>query len=166
MQTFIHSTIGLIHVIASILSLIFGTVVLLTGKGTQPHKSIGYGYALMMLIVNGTAFGLYGLFGKFGPFHVAALVSLATLVAGMLPVMLRKSNWLIQHFSFMYYSVIGLYAAFASEVIVRIPGIPFGPAVGLATALVMISAMIVFRSVSRHWQVRYNQTKTHLNKSL
>lgn len=159
MQTLIHSPIGLIHVIASMLSLISGTMVLLMSKGTQLHKSIGYGYALLMLIVNGTAFGLFGLFGKFGPFHAAALVSLVTLVAGMLPAILRKSNWLVLHFSFMYYSVIGLYAAFASEVIVRIPGIPFGPAVGLATALVMISAMIAFRSLSKHWQVRYYQPK-------
>ena len=159
MHTLVHSPTGLIHLIASVLSLLAGTLVLVMAKGTRIHKMIGYTYGIFMLTVNGTAFGLFGLFGNFGPFHAAALISLATLAAGMIPVMIRTPQWFKLHLSFMYYSVIGLYAAFASEVIVRIPGIPFGPAVGLATALVMISAMIAFQSLSKRWQVRYDQTK-------
>lgn len=158
MQTLIHSPTGLIHLIASLVSLISGTLVLTMAKGTPLHKRIGYSYGVFMLIVNGTAFGLFGLFGKFGPFHAAALISLATLLAGMLPIIMRSPNWLSLHLSFMYYSVIGLYAAFASEVIVRIPGIHFGPAVGLATALVMITAMVAFRFLSRRWQVHFDKT--------
>lgn len=159
MHTLVHSPTGLIHLIASLLSLLAGTLVLVMAKGTRIHKTIGYAYGIFMLTVNGTAFGLFGLFGNFGPFHAAALISLATLAAGMIPVMMRTPQWLKLHFSFMYYSVIGLYAAFASEVIVRIPGIPFGPAVGLATAVVMISAMIAFRSLSKRWQALYDLTK-------
>jgi len=154
MDNLVHSPTGMIHLIASLLSLLSGTLVLVMAKGTRTHKTIGYCYGIFMLIVNATAFGLFGLFGNFGPFHAAALVSLATLAAGMIPVMRRTPQWLNLHFPFMYYSVIGLYAAFASEVIVRIPGIPFGPAVGLATAVVMISAMIAFRSFSKRWQIQ------------
>ncbi len=159
MENVVHSPTGLIHLIASLLSLLSGTLVLALAKGSRIHKMIGYAYGIFMLILNGTAFVLFGLFGKFGPFHAAALVSLATLAGGMIPVMMRSPQWLMYHFSFMYYSVFGLYAAFVSEVIVRIPGIPFGPAVGIATALVMISAMIAFRSLSKRWQARYDQSK-------
>lgn len=159
MDNVVHSPIGLIHLIASLLSLISGTLVLALTKGTRIHKMIGYAYSIFMLTLNVTAFGLFGLFGKFGPFHAAALVSLATLAGGMVPVLVRSPQWLIYHLSFMYYSVFGLYAAFVSEIIVRIPGIRFGPAVGIATALVMISAMIAFRFLSKRWQVRYDQSK-------
>jgi uncharacterized membrane protein len=158
MNNLVHSPIGLIHLIASLLCLLSGSLVLVMAKGTQAHKTIGYTYGIFMLILNGTAFGLYNLFDGFGPFHFAALISLATLMAGMIPVLLRTKSWLSLHFSFMYYSVIGLYAAFASEIIVRIPGISFGPAVGIATTLVMIIAMILFRFLSTKW--------THLFSSL
>jgi len=133
------------------ISLISGTLVLVLTKGTRIHKSIGYVYCLFMLIVNGTAFGLYHLYGRFGPFHLAALISLSTLLAGIFPVLIRTKSWLNYHLAFMYYSVMGLYAAFASEVIVRIPGIAFGPAVGIATAVVMITAMIIFQTLSKKW---------------
>jgi len=158
MDSIIHSTTGLIHLLSCLLALVAGTCILIISKGSVIHKRIGYVYSLSMIIVNGTAFGLYHLFGRFGPFHIAALISVATLVAGMIPVLFRTKSWLRLHLSFMYYSVIGLYAAFASEVIVRIPGVRFGPAVGLATALVMITAMVAFRFLSRRWQVHFDKT--------
>jgi len=151
MNSIIHSPTGLVHLIACMISLLSGTFVLVMEKGTRIHKSLGYIYFTFMLIVNGTAFGLYHLFGRFGPFHIAALISLATLLAGMIPVLLRTNSWLNYHLAFMYYSVIGFYAAFASEVIVRIPGIVFGPAVGIATAVVMITAAILFQRLSKKW---------------
>jgi uncharacterized membrane protein len=158
MDSIIHSITGLIHLLSCLLALVAGTCILILSKGSVIHKRIGYVYSLSMIIVNGTAFGLYHLFGRFGPFHIAALISVATLVAGMVPVMFRTKSWLSLHLSFMYYSVIGLYAAFASEIIVRIPGIPFGPAVGMATALVMITANLLFRSLSIKWT---NQFSNH-----
>lgn len=163
MNSLIHSTTGLIHLIFCSVALITGTSILILVKGSVIHKRIGYVYSLSMLIVNGTAFGLYHLFGRLGPFHIAALISLLTLVAGMFPVLLRTKSWLNYHLAFMYYSVIGLYAAFASEVIVRIPGIAFGPAVGVATALVMITAMILFHTLSKKWSNLYSSTSTKNN---
>ncbi|HPW62954.1 MAG TPA: hypothetical protein PLJ13_11710, partial [Cyclobacteriaceae bacterium] len=64
MNSLIHSPTGLIHLVASMISLISGTLVLVLTKGTRIHKSIGYIYCLFMLIVNGTAFGLYHLYGR------------------------------------------------------------------------------------------------------
>lgn len=163
MNSLIHSPTGLIHLVASIISLISGTFVLVLTKGTRIHKLIGYIYCLFMLIVNGTAFGLYHLYGRFGPFHLAALISLATLLAGIFSVLLRTKSWLNYHLAFMYYSVMGLYAAFASEVIVRIPGLAFGPAVGIATAVVMITAMIIFQTLSKKWINKYSSPSLQNN---
>ncbi|HEV2292419.1 MAG TPA: hypothetical protein VGR35_01105 [Tepidisphaeraceae bacterium] len=59
-----------------------GLLVLLRAKGTRSHRVIGYLYVAAMLALNVTAFLIYRLYGRFGPFHVAALVSLAMVIAG------------------------------------------------------------------------------------
>ena len=63
---------------------------------TNLHIKIGYTYAISMLILNVTALMIYDLFGGFGPFHVFAVISLATLIAGLIPAYLKKpeGKWL------------------------------------------------------------------------
>ena len=82
--------IGLTHLIASVLALIFGTIVLLKKKGTKNHKLLGYCYFSNMVILLLTAFFIYRLYGKFGIFHYSAVASSITLVLGMIPVWLKK----------------------------------------------------------------------------
>jgi uncharacterized membrane protein len=151
--TIVHSTTGVIHLISAVLALILGSMVLLARKGTRIHRLNGYGFTVSMLVLNGTAFGLYHLFGKLGPFHFAALVSLFTLVIGMIPAITRKpeQEWLKRHTIGMYYAVIGLYAAFASEIVVRIPGVPFFSLVILATLLVMVLGIYVYQKQYKTW---------------
>lgn len=43
----------------------------------------------------------------------------------------------------MYWSVIGLYAAFAAEILTRIPKTPFFGMVGLATGVILLIGWIV-----------------------
>ncbi|MCP4457395.1 MAG: DUF2306 domain-containing protein [Cytophagales bacterium] len=96
--------------------MILGSIVLLKPKGTVSHKRIGYAYVVSMLLLNGTAFGMHT-FGTFGPFHFAAVMSLACVLAGIIPAIRRKNNdWLKRHYYYMGGSVIGLYAAFWAEV--------------------------------------------------
>lgn len=165
MNSLVHSTTGLIHLISALVALITGTIILLNTKGTRFHRKTGYGYIVSMLILNGTAFGLYRLFGRFGPFHVAALVSLITLLLGILPLINRQSSskWLFRHLTWMYYSVIGLYAAFASEIIVRIPGLPFTAMV--ITASVTVTGIGIFIFIKNHqsWikNIRTHKTISH-----
>lgn len=149
----VHNTFGLIHLIVSIAAVILGTMALFMKKGTKVHRKIGYAYATSMLIVIGTAFCIYRLMGTFSPFHIAAVISLVTLMLGMIPVLRRKpgSNWLGQHMSFMYYSVIGLYAAFFSEVMVRIPGTPFAVTVGVGTFVTFFIAIVIFAKKRTTW---------------
>lgn len=153
---FYHDSIGLIHLISACIALVVGTFVLISQKGTRKHKKVGYIYFASMLILNVTAFMIYRLFGGFGIFHFAAIVSLVTLIAGMLPIYFKSKNWLIQHFSFMYWSVMGLYAAFASEVLTRVPEAPFFGMVGIATGLIMITASIIFRKKKNEWMNQFN----------
>ncbi len=148
LENLVSGTTGLIHLLFSILALIFGTLVLIFLKGTNKHKRIGYFYCISMLGVNITAFMIYRLYNKFGIFHWLAVISLLTLIAGMLPMIIKKpKSYITLHFNFMYWSVIGLYAAFTAETLVRIPdvimesGIPnstFYKMTGLASGITMI----------------------------
>lgn len=115
--------ISLIHILSSVAALVTGTLVLLLQKGSPLHIKIGYVYCVSMLGVLGTAFMIYKLFGGWGIFHWAAVISSFTLAAGMLPVLLKrpKQAYISLHFSFMYWSVMGLYAAFIAETMVRLP---------------------------------------------
>lgn len=157
MRNFITSEIGLIHFIVSMLSVVFGTAILLMEKGTKRHKQIGYAYVLSMLGVIITSFMMYRLFGKFGIFHVAALVSAITLSLGMIPAILRKpaKTWFSLHFGFMYWSVIGLYAAFAAEMMVRIPQQPFFRMVGFASFGVALLGAIFMAIYKKKWSQMY-----------
>jgi uncharacterized membrane protein len=153
MYLLFHNWIGAVHLFASAIALASGTQVLWMKKGSQLHRQIGYVYCVSMLVVIGTAFGIYRLFGGFGVFHILAIVSFVTLLGGMVPVMLKKphKSYVALHFSFMYWSVIGLYAAFVSEMLTRIPESPFFGMVGLATLAVMITAQIFFIRYKKKW---------------
>jgi len=160
MRQIVFSNVGFIHLVASVLALIFGSVVLISEKGTKRHKQIGYAYFVSMIAVIATAFMIYRLFGRFGIFHVTALISLLTLSAGMIPAILRKpvNRWLRWHYGFMYWSVIGLYAAFMAESLVRIPQTPFFGMVGVATFGVIIIGGIVFGICQKKWSAIYWDT--------
>ncbi len=160
-NTIIHDYTGLIHLIFSIIALITGTLVLLKTKGTIAHKRIGYVYAVSMLGLIITAFMIYHLYGKFGIFHWLAILSLFTLLSGMIPILTRQpENYISMHYNFMYWSVIGLYAAFAAETLVRLPqvviidGVPatiFYNMVGIATAIVMFFGVFFIKRKKKVW---------------
>lgn len=115
----IHSYTGLFHTITAILSMIFGTAVLLNRKGTLRHRRMGRVYGISMLLMILSAFAIYNL-GGFSLFHAFALVSLITLILGIIPVLRKKKpNWYASHYYFMSWSVVGLYCAFWAELGVR-----------------------------------------------
>lgn len=153
MENLVGDTIGLIHLISSLFALIFGAMVLIMKKGTKRHKQIGYAYVLSMAILLATAFMIYRLFNGWGIFHYATIASLVTTALGMIPVWTKKptNTWGFRHFSFMYWSVIGLYAAFASEVLTRIPDTTFFGMVGIATGIIMILGGVIFSRNKPKW---------------
>ena len=166
MDNIVTGTTGLIHLISSIIALVTGLLVLTTTKGTTRHKKIGYIYVVSMVVLNLTAFMIYRLFGKFAIFHWFAVLSCLTLIAGMYPVLTKKSkNYLLTHFNFMYWSVVGLYCAFCAEIVTRIPflyDLPnkrqlFGILTGVSIFIVMIIATIIFSKMKPKWTKQYER---------
>jgi len=110
--------IELIHVILGFSSLISGFTVLLIKKGSRNHRLVGRAYALSMLGLNLTAFGIYKLFDGWGFFHWMAIASLIPLLAGYVAIRYRKIE---AHYFFMCWSYIGLLCATISEIFVHVP---------------------------------------------
>ena len=159
----LSDTTGIVHFVAAILALITGTMVLVKLKGTKRHKILGYAYSINMLLLLITSFMMYNLNGNFNIFHWFAVISSLSLLGGMLPMLLKwPGKYLSFHFSFMYWSVIGLYCALAAEVLTRIPNYIdfkenivaiFYALVGVATALVGGIGSIYFRKYKKKWEI-------------
>ena len=159
------SLLGQVHLASAIVSLGSGAVVLLMSpKGTRLHRQIGWVYVVSMLALNVTALMIYRLFGGFGPFHVAAIVSLAGLLPGVLAARRAKSARLArnqlarghrvgQHYYFMTWSYVGLWAAAVSEVATRMPIARPGPGAGLAFGIAVAVATLVVVAVGA-WLIR------------
>jgi uncharacterized membrane protein len=141
-----YPLISQLHIATAIVAIVTGLVMLLQVKGKRLHRRFGYLYVASMVTLNVSSFLIFGLTGDFSPFHVAAFLSLATVIAGFLPVYRRRpvDGWLEMHFQFMAWSYIGLLAAAASEIAVRIPKSPFWWAVIVSSAvIIMAGAMIL-----------------------
>lgn len=149
-----HDVHGAVHLWGAVVALFAGSLVLLLPKGTLLHKRVGYVYVASMVPMLITSFFIRRLYGDWGVFHVSSLVSSLTLLSGMLPVWFRRyvRPWKRLHWGFMYWSVIGLYAAFAAELMVRIPETPFYVMVGAATAGVMVLGGLGFGLRIRAWE--------------
>ncbi|WP_350285544.1 DUF2306 domain-containing protein [uncultured Croceitalea sp.] len=158
----ITDTTGLVHTIASVISLFAGTYVLFAKKGTKTHKKVGYSYIAAMTVVLVTSFMMYNLFGGFGIFHIFAIVSSLTILAGMVPIIRKKPRKYISfHYSFMYWSVIGLYGAFMAEILTRIPKMViddqtilpiFFNMVGVAVFIVMAFGYYIMFRKKKAWE--------------
>lgn len=153
MYHFVNSSLGWFHLLTAFAAMLLGAFVLATPKGTRRHKRVGYAYVFTMLLVCGSALSIYRLTGTFGIFHVTAIVGLLTLAGGMMPMFLKKIDpkYKATHLWFMYYSVLGLYAAFASELIVRIPDKPFYTMVGIATGTIFLVGTIFILRKEKVW---------------
>ena len=153
MEYLVGDTYGFIHLVSSIVALVTGTLVLIMKKGTVRHKQIGYVYVISMVFLLLTALMIYRLFNGWGIFHYTTIISLLTISLGMIPIWTKRPSrkWKYMHFSFMYWSVMGLYSAFVAEVITRIPETPFFGMVGVAFVLIMIAGGVCFGVNKSKW---------------
>ena len=157
MNTLIGSTTGLIHLVAGVLALILGLAMLVMKKGTLVHRRVGYGYVLSMGVLIVSSFGIYRLFGRFGVFHALSLVSTFSLVAGMVPMFrkVRRPSHYETHFKRMYFSVVGLYAAFAAESFSRVSRFGnFWQAVAWGSVLVFVACFVIFIRMKPVWSAK------------
>lgn len=153
MYDFVNSSLGWFHLATALLAMLAGAFVLATPKGTKRHKQVGYIYVASLILVCASAMGIYRLTGTFGIFHVTAIVGFLTLAGGMIPMFIKnlENKYKAVHVWFMYYSVLGLYAAFASELSVRIPDRPFYTMVGIATGTIFSVGTIFILKKEKMW---------------
>ena len=149
---------GHIHLISAIGALIFGSWVLMKPKGTNPHRRWGYAFVASMTVMLLSSFLTYQLYGHFGLFHYMSVLSSLTLLAGMLPIWLKRPRltYRFMHLQFMYWSVIGLYMALAAELFTRVPDTPFLTMVIISSTAVYIAGIIGMVKHYPTWQQRYD----------
>jgi uncharacterized membrane protein len=109
-----------LHTLNGVAALLFGLGIILLPKGTRLHRGIGYGYVVSMYLLCILSFGIRDttpFIRGLGAFHVMALVSTASVTAGLLPVIRRPrpANWYDRHFGSMLWSYVGLVMAFGSH---------------------------------------------------
>jgi len=141
--------IAAMHVVFAAAAILLGSGIFIARRGTPLHRKLGYAYITSMLTLNISALLLYSRTGDFGPFHVAALISLATLVAGAIPAITRrpKGAWLALHWEFMSWSFVGLLGGAVAETAFRIPGLAYWPAIVTASLMTILAGgVLIYRS--------------------
>jgi uncharacterized membrane protein len=111
-----------IHTINGIVCLVTGMLIIFLTKGTSLHRRVGWVYVVSLYMLCLVSFSIKDttpFFRGFGMFHVMSLASMATVSAGFLPVLRRKTqkNWYSKHFDYMLWSYVGLIMAFNSHFI-------------------------------------------------
>lgn len=74
------------HAFAAMAAFALGIVQLAAPKGTLPHRTLGWIWVALMLIVSITAFFIHQirLWGEWSPIHLLAIFTLITLPVGVL----------------------------------------------------------------------------------
>jgi uncharacterized membrane protein len=75
-----------IHAFAAMTAFALGVVQLAAPKGTLPHRTLGWIWVTLMLIVGTSAFFIHQLrmWGEWSPIHLLAIYTLAILPVGVL----------------------------------------------------------------------------------
>lgn len=108
------------HTVTGLISLTTGLAIILLNKGTPLHKIAGRIYVASMYVLCFASFAIRDttpFFKGLGMFHVMALVSVATVTAGLVPALYRRGfkDWYGMHYSSMLWSYVGLVMAFNSH---------------------------------------------------
>ena len=144
-----QSVWGTTHVVAALVALVAGMAVLRTPKGTGAHRALGAVYVVALVLVDVAALSLYRE-GAFGVFHGLAVVSLATLVVGLAPLLLgkRSAGVIANHAYCMTWSYAGLVAAGCGQLAaVASDDVPGWFVPGVIVAVLCISAFAIFTRV-------------------
>lgn len=132
--------LGIVHLALAIACLALGGAVFFQRKGGSRHRLLGYLYSGGLLLANVSALTIYEDSSGLGPFHVLALISLATLTAGLVPAFSRrpKDSWLDLHATFMGWSYVGLVAAGVAQMTTTFAG-PGTLQVVIPTAFIVLA---------------------------
>ncbi|MCB0279162.1 MAG: DUF2306 domain-containing protein [Calditrichaeota bacterium] len=150
----VHSTIGGIHFVSSVIGLCTGAYILLTKKGTRIHKKTGYVFVVSLVLVNLSALFIYDFNdGSISVFHFLIPVSVIFLSIGFIPMLgERKANYLNRHIIGMNGAALGLWAAGATEYFVRelAHGLSRNELMAYSFAISMQFAILITVSITYH----------------
>ena len=75
-----------IHALAAITAFALGLVQLGAPKGTLPHRTLGWVWVLLMLVISASSFLIHGIrmWGPWSPIHVLSVVTPIMLALGVL----------------------------------------------------------------------------------
>ena len=113
---------AILHTALGVAALALGFTVAARRKGTPAHRWTGRAYALAMLALCVSSFGIPAevgpTWGRFGVFHAIAVAGVVYLAFGVLPVLWRGSvrEWYQKHLYFTLWSFVGLLMATLSHV--------------------------------------------------
>jgi len=130
------TAVGAVHFITASLGLLLGLGVLLLKPGSRLHKTAGYVFVPLLVLVNLSALFIHQLGFRWGPFHLIIPFSLWALYRGLKPFYQKApmdyATKMRYHTSGMVAAALGLWAAFVAEFSVRTPalgrllvGLPF-----------------------------------------
>lgn len=123
------SPVIVVHAFAAMAALVLGILQLAAPKGTIPHRTIGWIWAAMMMVVAGSSFWIHDI-RTFGPFSAIHLLSIFTLVMVPLAVLAARRHKVTRHRSAMIGIFIG--ALIIAGLFTLVPGrimhtVAFGP---------------------------------------
>lgn len=141
----VEEAVAAAHVGAAVSALAAGALVLALRKGTAAHRTGGFVYVLLLLLLNVAALSLHRE-SAFGVFHVLAVISLATLAFGVVPLLSGSRSPIVVavHAYCMTWSYAGLVAAGLGQLTVtlgpdgggwEVPAV-IGVTLGLSSAVI------------------------------
>jgi uncharacterized membrane protein len=99
-----------IHAFAAMGAFVLGLVQLAAPKGTLPHRTMGWIWVVLMLVVALSSFWIHDI-RMFGPFSLIHLLSIVTLVALPLAVLAARRHNFARHRSAMISIFVGALVA-------------------------------------------------------
>ncbi len=74
-----------LHAFAAMAAFVLGSIQLAAPKGTLPHRTLGWIWVILMLVVAGSSFWIHQirLLGPWSPIHLLSVFSPVMLVVGM-----------------------------------------------------------------------------------
>ena len=144
---------GAIHTVLAMSGIVVGLVQLLRPKRGVGHRARGYAFVYAMLIADGTAMLVFQFTGRFNILHVGAIVNLVSVVIAIVPLLRspRPANWKYQHYYGMAWSYVGLLAAAATELVVRVgPWMTRGQAWAVTATVTAVVTTIGYILIERY----------------
>lgn len=122
LSAWVDSPAGLMHFACALYATVTGPFLFVWRKRGVVHRLVGFSFILAMLALNVSALTLYGM-GRFNLFHLFALISLATLLPGIVAISQatrrRSRLWFSIHAHCMAWAYYGLLMAGFAQIAYR-----------------------------------------------